>query len=170
MRQYQTKAELIQTIQDTFQKYITEFEEITEEWRHQHHDEVDKSPSENLSYQLGWLHLLLDWEAQEKNGVAVQTPAAGYKWNQLGALYDQFYQRYGQLSLKEQQQQLTQLVEELCQWISTLSDTELFEPGQRKWATTKAQWPLYKWIHINSVAPFTNFRTKIRKWKRLVMA
>ncbi|TXX29345.1 DfsB family protein, partial [Escherichia coli] len=121
-------------------------------------------------YQLGWLHLLLDWEAQEKNGVAVQTPAAGYKWNQLGALYDQFYQRYGQLSLKEQQQQLTQLVEELCQWISTLSDTELFEPGQRKWATTKAQWPLYKWIHINSVAPFTNFRTKIRKWKRLVMA
>ncbi|MDT2687981.1 ClbS/DfsB family four-helix bundle protein [Enterococcus gallinarum] len=170
MRQYQTKAELIQTIQDTFQKYITEFEEIPEEWRHQHHDKVDKSPSENLSYQLGWLHLLLDWEAQEKNGVAVQTPAAGYKWNQLGALYDQFYQRYGQLSLKEQQQQLTQLVEELCQWISTLSDTELFEPGQRKWATTKAQWPLYKWIHINSVAPFTNFRTKIRKWKRLVMA
>ena len=170
MRQYQTKAELIQTIQDTFQKYITEFEEIPEEWRHQHHDEVDKSPSENLSYQLGWLHLLLDWEAQEKNGVAVQTPAAGYKWNQLGALYDQFYQRYGQLSLKEQQQQLTQLVEELCQWISTLSDTELFEPGQRKWATTKAQRPLYKWIHINSVAPFTNFRTKIRKWKRLVMA
>ena len=170
MRQYQTKAELIQTIQDTFQKYITEFEEIPEEWRHHHHDEVDKSPSENLSYQLGWLHLLLDWEAQEKNGVAVQTPAAGYKWNQLGALYDQFYQRYGQLSLKEQQQQLTQLVEELCQWISTLSDTELFEPGQRKWATTKAQWPLYKWIHINSVAPFTNFRTKIRKWKRLVMA
>ena len=170
MRQYQTKAELIQTIQDTFQKYITEFEEIPEEWRHRHHDEVDKSPSENLSYQLGWLHLLLDWEAQEKNGVAVQTPAAGYKWNQLGALYEQFYQRYGQLSLKEQQQQLTQLVEELCQWISTLSDTELFEPGQRKWATTKAQWPLYKWIHINSVAPFTNFRTKIRKWKRLVMA
>ena len=49
MRQYQTKAELIQTIQDTFQKYITEFEEIPEEWRHQHHDEVDKSPSENLS-------------------------------------------------------------------------------------------------------------------------
>ena len=90
----------------------------------------------------------------------MQTPAAGYKWNQLGALYDQFYQRYGQLSLKEQQQQLTQLVEELCQWISTLSDTELFEPGQRKWATTKAQWPLYKWIHINSVAPFTNFEQK----------
>ncbi|MCB6437728.1 ClbS/DfsB family four-helix bundle protein, partial [Erysipelatoclostridium ramosum] len=27
---------------------------------------------------------------------------------------------------------------------------------------------VYKWIHINTVAPFTNFRGKIRKWKRLV--
>ncbi|AQP77350.1 hypothetical protein B0X25_10755 [Listeria monocytogenes] len=28
---------------------------------------------------------------------------------------------------------------------------------------------MYKWIHINSVAPFTNFRTKIRKWKKIVL-
>ena len=83
----------------------------------------------------------------------MQTPAAGYKWNQLGALYDQFYQRYGQLSLKEQQQQLTQLVEELCQWISTLSDTELFEPGQRSGPQPKHNGPcingstLIQWRH-----------------------
>ncbi|KWZ73162.1 hypothetical protein HMPREF3198_01521 [Winkia neuii] len=28
-------------------------------------------------------------------------------------------------------------------------------------------WPVWKWVHINTVAPFTTFRTKIRKWKKL---
>lgn len=37
----------------------------------------------------------------------------------------------------------------------------------RNWSSNKAQWPIWKWIHINSVAPFKNFRTKIRRWKKL---
>jgi hypothetical protein len=170
MRQYQSKEELLETIQEAFQKYIAEFKEIPEDLKDYHHEEVDKSPSENLSYQLGWLHLLLGWDAQEQAGIEVQTPTKDYKWNQLGPLYAQFYQDYGKYSLDEQQELLTQRVAELCHWIDSLTESELFEPGQRKWATTKAQWPVYKWIHINSVAPFTNFRTKIRKWKRLVLA
>ena len=52
----------------------------------------------------------------------------------------------------------------LLHWIDSLSEDELFLPQQRAWATTKAQWPLWKWIHINSVALFS-FRTQIRKWK-----
>lgn len=48
-----------------------------------------------------------------------------------------------------------------------ITEEELFIPEVRKWATTTAKWPVYKWIHINSVAPFTNFRSKIRKWKKL---
>ncbi|MDU5101023.1 MAG: ClbS/DfsB family four-helix bundle protein, partial [Clostridium butyricum] len=27
-----------------------------------------------------------------------------------------------------------------------------------------------KWIHINTVAPFKSFRTKIRKWKKIQQA
>ena len=78
-----------------------------------------------------------------------------------------FYQEYGNYSLAKQKELLTQLVEELCHWVESLSDTELFESEQRNWATTKAKWPIWKWVHINTVAPFTNFRTKIRKWKKL---
>ena len=59
-------------------------------------------------------------------------------------------------------------LEKLLHWIDSLSEDELFLPQQRAWATTKAQWPLWKWIHINSVAPFTSFRTQIRKWKKRV--
>ncbi|WP_072873612.1 ClbS/DfsB family four-helix bundle protein [Hoylesella oralis] len=30
-------------------------------------------------------------------------------------------------------------------------------------------WEVYKFIHINTVAPFCMFRTKIRKWKKAMM-
>ncbi len=52
------------------------------------------------------------------------------------------------------------------------SDEELFQPHMRKWAddaTKTAIWEVYKFIHINTVAPFGTFRTKIRKWKRVAL-
>lgn len=106
---------------------------------------------------------------EEKAGIEVQTPAEDYKRNNLGGLYQSFYDTYGEETLDEQMQQLNKKVMDLCLWNETLTDKELFEPEQRKWATTKAKWPLYKLVHINSVAPFTNFRTKIRKWKKIVL-
>nr|WP_255444866.1 ClbS/DfsB family four-helix bundle protein [Bacillus sp. TE8-1] len=92
-----------------------------------------------------------------------------YKWNNLGGLYQSFYEQYGRLTLKQQEEELTKLVQMLVDWINDLSEVELFQPEQRKWVTTKAKWPIWKWVHINTVAPFTNFRTKIRKWKKTVL-
>ena len=43
----------------------------------------------------------------------------------------------------------------------------LFGEQRRAWASsTPSAWPVWKWIHINTVAPFTTFRAKVRKWKR----
>ena len=56
--------------------------------------------------------------------------------------------------------------------IDSMSDEELFQPHMRKWAddaTKTAIWEVYKFIHINTVAPFGTFRTKIRKWKRVAL-
>ncbi|MFQ6324403.1 ClbS/DfsB family four-helix bundle protein [Lactococcus garvieae] len=169
MREYKDKEELLSEIKLRYQKYIVEFERVPEELKDKRIDEVDKTPSENLSYQLGWISLILEWEEKERTGIIVQTPAEGYKWNNLGELYQLFYKTYGKESLSEQIKRLNKKVTELCAWVETLSDKELFEPDQRNWATTKAKWPLYKWIHINTVAPFTNFRPKIRKWKKIVL-
>lgn len=68
-----------------------------------------------------------------------------------------------------QRKLLQDSLNELYTLIESFSDDELFLPNQRSWATTKAMWPVWKWIHINTVAPFTNFRTKIRKWKKSVL-
>lgn len=53
MRVYTNKEELITEIKQRSQKYIAEFEKIPEDLRNRRTDEVDKTPSENLSYQLG---------------------------------------------------------------------------------------------------------------------
>ena len=42
----------------------------------------------------------------------------------------------------------------------------------RKWAddaTKTAVCEVYKFIHVNTVAPFKTFRNKIRKWKKIVL-
>ena len=56
--------------------------------------------------------------------------------------------------------------------IDSMCEEELFQPHMRRWAddaTKTAVWEVYKFIHVNTVAPFGMFRTKIRKWKKAVL-
>lgn len=129
-------------------------------------DKADKTPQEMIAYPLVWLTLVLSWEKKELAGQEVITPAPDYKWNQLGLLYQQFYRQYSDYSLSELRLQFKEKIETWSTWINGLTDEELFMPGVRKWTVTNANWPMWKWIHINSVAPFKSFRTKIRKWKK----
>lgn len=163
MRTYDNQSDLKKNINNSYKKFITEFESIPENLKDLLVDGIDKTPSQMLSYQIGWLSLLLSWE---REGAVVVTPIINYKWNDLGNLYQSFYNDFGNQSLKNQKRQLDELVSDICDWVSTLSDEEFTESNQRLWASNKAQWPLWKWIHINTVAPFTNFRPKIRKWKK----
>lgn len=56
--------------------------------------------------------------------------------------------------------------------IDSLREQEVFEPHMKKWAdgaTKTVVWEVYKFIHVNTVAPFGTFRTKIRKRKKEVL-
>lgn len=166
MKTYESKQELMDAIRNSFNEYISEFDDILDSEENEIIIGIEKTPAQNISYQLGWLSLLLEWEKKEKEGKHVITPKEGYKWNNLGALYQNFYEIYTSYSLSEKIALLSEKVNEVLDWIEALSNDELFQLDQRKWATTAAKWPLYKWIHINTVAPFTNFRKQIRKWKK----
>jgi hypothetical protein len=121
-----------------------------------------------IAYQLGWLNLILSWERQEQQGVTVITPHPGYKWNNLGGLYESFYKQYEHYSLQQLRGMFQESEQQIEQLTEKFTDAELFQPGRRKWASsTPANWPVWKWIHINTVAPFMSFRAKIRKWKKL---
>ncbi|NLJ17487.1 ClbS/DfsB family four-helix bundle protein [Globicatella sulfidifaciens] len=171
MRTYESKEALKNEIMITFEKYISEFDNIPEELKDKRVEEVDRTPAENLAYQVGWTSLVLKWEEDEKNGLDVKTPSDQFKWNQLGNLYQWFTDTYAHQSLKELKEQLSQNIGDIYIMIDELTDEELFKPHMRKWAdgaTKTAIWEVYKFIHVNTVAPFGTFRTKIRKWKKTV--
>ena len=61
---------------------------------------------------------------------------------------------------------LNENVHSIYAMIDSLREEELFKPHMRKGAdeaTKTAVSEVYKFIHVNTVAPFGTFRTKIRK-------
>ena len=68
MRVYKSKEELKAEINKTFEKYISEFDSIPEALKDKRVDEVDRTPAENLAYQVGWTTLVLKWEEDERVG------------------------------------------------------------------------------------------------------
>ncbi len=170
MKQYSGKEELKEEITKAYKKYIDEFDNIEENLKDKRIEEVDRTPAENLSYQVGWTSLLLKWEEDEKKGIEVKTPSDKFKWNELGKLYEWFNESYSNKSLKELKSILDENINKILKLIDDMTEEELFKPHMRKWAddaTKTAVWEVYKFIHVNTVAPFKTFRTKIRKWKKL---
>lgn len=168
MQEYNNKDALVAEIYKTADIFIKEFEDVEEADKDIRYDEVDRTPQEIIAYQLGWMNLIRGWDCDELEGKEVITPAPGYKWNQMGELYQGFYVQYQDKTLAELRELYVTTVASLAEWLNNFSDDELFKSGGRKWAaSTSSNWPIWKWVHINTVAPFKSFRSKIRKWKKL---
>lgn len=167
MKQYENKKELIEEINKCAELFINEFSDV-EDKNLLIKEADDRTPAQMISYQLGWMNLILFWESEESKGNKVVTPTPEYKWNNLGGLYKNFYKQYNSYSLDELIKLFVKLKDDIIELINNYTDEELFEQGMRKWSSsTASNWPIWKWIHINTVAPFKNFRSKIRKWKKL---
>ena len=78
-------------------------------------DGVGRTPSQIISYQLGWLDLIRKWDKDVADGKVVVTLASGYKWNNLGGLYKSFYTEYSEYSLLELQNLFNKKVEEFIE-------------------------------------------------------
>ncbi len=117
-----------------------------------------------VAYQIGWGELLLGWEAAEKKGLAAIMPSDGFKWNELGALAKSFYVTHRNQSLAELRGAFRRTVKRIDRMLESMSEHELFRLRQRKWAGEK--WPIAKWVQVNTIAPYTSARTKVRARKR----
>ncbi len=165
---YENKQALIDEMTKRATLFIDEFDSIDDHDKDTLVNEVDRTPAQMIAYQLGWMNLILSWEDDNKNGKEVITPTKDYKWNKLGGLYQHFYDQYADYSLEKLKAMFQRDVKKMIDLVDSYKDTELFEQGGRQWATTTpSSWPIWKWVHINTVAPFQSFRTKIRKWKKV---
>ena len=159
---------MIDAISNEAKRFVDEFSDLRESDKDKPADGVDRTPAQMIAYQLGWMNLILDWEKRERQGIPVVTPHADYQWNNLGGLYESFYRQYGNHSLRELCGLFEETEQRMIKLTESYTDAELFQPGGRKWASsTPANWAVWKWIHINTVAPFQSFRSKIRRWKKL---
>jgi hypothetical protein len=169
MKTYGTKQDLINEIGKTYAAFVAEFVDIDDKNLHLQIKTVDKTPFEMLAYQIGWLKLLMNWGKDEMAGKDVVTPTPEIKWNKLGDLYQSFYEKYKEPSLLKLLKKFDETYLAFIELVDKLDEDVIFGENKRKWASsTPSKWPVWKWLHINSVAPFTNFRTKIRKWKKII--
>ena len=139
MRTYENKDELKNEINKSFAKYILEFNDIPESLKDKRVDEVDRTPAENLAYQVGWTTLVLKWEADERKGLHVKTPSDDFKWNQLGELYQWFTDTYAYLSLQELKDMLNDNINSIYPIIGELRKKEV----------------LNEWRTVENVATYT---------------
>ena len=165
---YASKQQLLDEINKTAKLFINEFTDLSESEKDLLIDGIDRTPAQMIAYQLGWLKLVKSWDDDELAGKTPELPAPGYKWNRLGSLYQTFYDTYQDLPLSELIQSFNQQIAIWNNWIESLSDDTLFIKDVRNWTKPYPEsWTVARFIHINSVAPFKSFRSKIRKWKKL---
>ena len=88
---------------------------------------MDRTPAENLAYQVGRTTLLLKREAGEKRGMDVKTPSEQFKWNQLGGLYQWFTDTYAHLSLAELKGKLCENIFAIQTMVDSMCEDELFQ-------------------------------------------
>ena len=70
---------------------------------------------------------------------------------------------------KDKNELKTEILGSFEKYIGKFKDVGEDERGELRWAdeaTNTAVWEVYKFIRVNTVAPFGTFRAKIRAWKK----
>lgn len=118
-----------------------------------------------VSYQIGWGTLLIEWYQAGIEKRTIQMPGAGFStWDYKG-LAEHFYKEYAG-SLETQLKQFHQIVAKIIAITEKeYASGNLSKLGIWEWCTLKSgkQWPLEKWIQVNTVAPYKRARVEIRK-------
>lgn len=118
-----------------------------------------------ISYQIGWGILLLSWYQAGVDNKTIQMPGAGFNtWDYKG-LAEHFYQEY-EAPLAKQLKQFYQIASQIINIVEKeYANGNLRKLGVWKWCTLKSgkQWPLQKWIQVNTVAPYKRARLLINK-------
>jgi hypothetical protein len=159
-----TKKELLNNLNQAYERLDGEFDVITKDNERLKEIEGNVCCCDVVAYQIGWAKLLLGWEQQEAKGKKPKMPAPGYKWNQLGELTQSFYERESSKSLTQLRQEFEILFQEIVSWVDSLKEQELLLPHQRNWTGNK--WAIVKWVQVNTIAPYRSARTKVRRWKK----
>lgn len=126
---------------------------------------ITKDITNIISYQIGWGTLLLSWYQAGIENRTIQMPGAGFSTWDYNAIANHFYQEYS-APLPKQLEQFNTIVTHIIAITEKEYKTgNLSKCGIWSWCILKSgkQWPLEKWIQVNTVAPYKRARSLIRK-------
>ena len=159
-----TRADLLDRLREAHRKLDADLEGIDP--RSARAPELDDGESvcDVIAYLIGWGELLLGWDASEAAGKTPAMPAEGFGWHELGALKRSLHARRRRHGIPRLRGELRDVVARLDAWVGAFREDDLFALGRRAWAGEK--WPVVKWVQVNTVAPLSSARTRIRRFKK----
>ncbi|KOF22094.1 hypothetical protein AC244_00565 [Ensifer adhaerens] len=164
-----TKAELLSAIETEFAKLERELDSIPPERFAEpsldgHAKGTMMSVGDLVAYLIGWGELVIKWIERDEQGLPVDFPETGFKWNELGRLAQKFYSDYRALPPSELLSRLAGSKAALVALIEARDDQALYAQA---WYD---KWPLGRMIQFNTSSPYANARGRLRKWKKVIGA
>lgn len=144
MARPKTKAELIQTGTEEYEKLLALINSIPEkdvdgvfrfdiEKEKGAHWKRDKNIRDVLVHLYEWHKLLIDWVSANQKGVEMQFLKEGYNWKTYGAMNQVFWENHQETSYEDSLKLLTDSHSQVMNQIETFSEDELFSKGAFKW-------------------------------------
>lgn len=125
------------------------------------------SVNDIIAYQIGWAKALLGWYQAGIEGKKPQMPGFGFtKWDYAG-LAQYFYAHFHYDDGDQQLEHFHQAVQQIISIVEKeYKSGNLDAIGVWQWCTLPSgkQWPLEKWIRVNTVAPYKRANELIRKF------
>lgn len=159
------KEELRKAVMDDYRKLKAELSGIPMDVTNRkelegHVKDAMMSVHDLVAYLVAWGQLVLKWEDRKSQGLEVDFPETGFKWNELGRLAQKFYRDYEKDDFETLLTKLDNTTTKILELISSKTDDELYG---MPWY---GRYPLGRMIQLNTSSPFKNATGRIRKWKR----
>ncbi|QPL52289.1 ClbS/DfsB family four-helix bundle protein [Vibrio navarrensis] len=161
----QSKDELLAAINSIFPKRVDDYRIVPESLSRKCEIEgnvkgTQISICDTVAYLVGWGKLVLKWHSLKSQGLPVDFPDTGYKWNQLGLLAVSFHDQYSDWKYEDLLKELDLTINELIYLVSSLDNEELYETAWYE------KWTLGRMIQFNTSSPMKNMRTKVRRFNK----
>lgn len=147
---------LKEEIQIAFEKLVNAVESATDK----------QKASDVVAYNIGWGKCLIRWYEAGIKGEMPEMPGEGFsKWDYEG-LKKHFHQKYRVDGREKQMVVFRDVVDKIIQIVDE-EEENLQKLGVWEWCTLRSgkQWPLEKWIRVNTIAPFKRSASELKKAK-----
>jgi hypothetical protein len=154
-----TRAELTELVTATWDKLAADLERVDAEVA----EAVcvdDWTVRDLLSVRVWWSESVLDWIEAGERGEHPVTPAPGYTWKETPRLNADIIERSRDIGVGALIDRLTAAAGRILPLIDSLDDHELLDRGHFEWA---GNYPISRWISINTARQYTTARTYVRR-------